>query len=574
MAPSIERRLAAIMAADVVGFSRLMGADEAGTLGQLKSHRQELIDPEIAQRNGRIVKTMGDGLLVEFGSVVDAVQCAVAVQTGMVDRNAGVADDRRIEFRIGINVGDVIVEDDDIYGDGVNVAARLESLAEPGGICVSRSARDQIRDKLSLVLEDLDEREVKNIAWPIRVFRVRLERAKPEASRGASAQNEGLQLPDKPSIAVLPLTNLSDDPEQEVFADGITEDIITELSRFKDLFVIARNSTFTCKGQAVKVQDVGKDLGVHYVVEGSVRRSGQRVRVTVQLIDASTGSHIWAERYDRDLDDIFELQDEVTRAIVAILPGRLEAAGLDRTQRKPTENMAAYDYVIRGKILHHRGTAEDNAEALRMLEKAIELDPGYAQAHAWQACTLGQAWVRGFIDDREYVWKRVVDSLQTSLSLDENESECHRILAAVHLVQNEHDKAWHHQERALALNPNNDLIVDQNGELLTWLGKPGRVEDWRASVRVRWLFRRFRFGPQSGSLDYVSSPRSSNRTCGFPASGFRTRSCLRSRRALGRVRQASEAVFVVQPFIREPHEFSGTRLVLQPEPPAQPPVHV
>ncbi len=338
--PGPERRLAAVLAADMVGYSRLMEVDETGTLARLKTHRLELIDPAIAKNRGRIIKTTGDGMLVEFHSVADAVLCATEIQHRMTRRNSDVAPARWIQFRIGINLGDVIVEEDDIFGDGVNVAARLQMLAEPGGICVSSAVRDQVGDRLDkIAFEDLGEQSVKNIARPIRVFSVRLE-ADAAAAPAGEKDEAAATSAKKPSIAVLPLVNMSGDPEQEFFADGLTEDIITELSRFRDLLVISRNSTFVHKGRAVKVQEVAREFGVDYVLEGSVRKAGDRVRVTVQLIDGETDRHIWAERYDRKLEDIFAIQDEVTRAIVATLPGRVEAATHDRAKRKTTDNMA------------------------------------------------------------------------------------------------------------------------------------------------------------------------------------------------------------------------------------------
>ena len=309
----VERRLAAILAADVVGYSRLMGQDEAGTLARLRGHRRELIDPEIAEHKGRIVKTTGDGILIEFPSVVEAVACAVAVQRGMADRNAATPEDQRIVFRVGVNLGDIIfAEDNDIHGDGVNVAARLEGIAEPGGICISGIVHDQVRDKLDLAFEDMGEQSLKNIARPVRMYRVRLTPAETTPKGTPTESAPVLALPDKPSIAVLPFANMSSDPEQEYFADGIAEDIITALSRYPSLFVIARNSCFTYKGRAVDVKQVGRELGVRYVLEGSLRKSGNRVRITAQLIEAGTGNHVWAERYDRDLADIFAVQDEIT----------------------------------------------------------------------------------------------------------------------------------------------------------------------------------------------------------------------------------------------------------------------
>ena len=485
--PGPERRLAAVLAADMVGYSRLMEVDERGTLARLKTHRLELIDPAITKNHGRIIKTTGDGMLVEFRSVVDAVMCATEVQRRMAGRNADVSPARWIQFRIGINLGDVIVEDDDIFGDGVNVAARLEMLAEPGGICVSAAVRDQVDHRLDdIAFEDLGAKTVKNISRPIHVFRVRFEPASKAAPEGAQdAAVVANAVAKKPSIAVLPLVNMSGDPEQEFFADGLSEDIITELSRFRDLLVISRNSTFVHKGKAVKVQEVAREFGVDYVLEGSVRKAGDRVRVTVQLIDAETDRHVWAERYDRQLEDIFAIQDEMTRAIVATLPGRVEAATHDRAKRKRTDNLAAYECVLAAKVLHNRSVREDNAQAQRLLDRALELDANYAHAHAWKACVLGQTWIYGWCEDADAALRQVVAELEIALALDDNDSDVHRILAAVNLTRDDHDKAAYHQERALALNPNYDLIVVQQGELLTWLGRPEEGIDWiRKAMRL------------------------------------------------------------------------------------------
>jgi len=477
--PGPERRLAAVLAADMVGYSRLMEVDETGTLARLKTHRIELIDPAIAKNRGRIIKTTGDGMLVEFHSVADAVLCAAEIQRRMARRNADVSPARWMQFRIGINLGDVIVEENDIFGDGVNVAARLETLADPGGICVSGAVRDQVGQRLDDVeFEDLGDQSVKNIARPIRVFRVRLDPDLKIAPEGGKDPAVATAISKKPSIAVLPLVNMSGDPEQEFFADGLTEDIITELSRFHDLLVISRNSTFVHKGKAVKVQEVAREFGVEYVLEGSVRKAGDRIRVTVQLIDAETDRHIWAERYDRKLEDIFAIQDEMTRAIVATLPGRVEAATHDRAKRKPTDNMAAYECVLAAKVLHHRSIREDNAEAQRLLDRALALDPNYAHAHAWKACVLGQTWGYGWCADRDATFLQVAAEVEIALALDDNDSDVHRILAALSLMREDHDKAAYHQERALALNPNYDLVVVQQGELLTWLGRPEEGIDW------------------------------------------------------------------------------------------------
>ncbi|MEO3430286.1 adenylate/guanylate cyclase domain-containing protein [Pelagibius sp. CAU 1746] len=479
------RRLAAILAADMAGYSRLMEADEAGTLARLKTHRIELIDPAIAKNCGSIIKTGGDSLLVEFQSVVEAVNCAVEIQRRMARRNADVAPDRRIEFRIGINLGDVIAEEGDIFGDGVNLAARLEAMAEVGGICISRAVRDQLGERLDVGFEDLGEQSVKNLSRKVRMFRVLLDsdqNATPSPAPDAAAVTAA---GDMPSIAVLPMVNMSGDSEQEFFADGLTEDIITGLSKFRELFVISRTSAFVYKGKTANIQNVARALGVQYILEGSVRKAGNCVRITVQLIDAATDRHIWAERYDRDLEDIFAIQDEITTTIVGILPGRIEAASQERVKHKRTDNMAAYESLLAGKVLHHRSNREANAEALRLLDRAVALDPNYAHAHAWRACVLGQSWVYSWCDDRDETWERVGEALQTALGLDDNDSDVHRILAATSIAHGDFDKATYHEERALSLNPNDDLIVVQNGELLTWLGRPEEGIEWiRKAIRL------------------------------------------------------------------------------------------
>jgi len=490
----VQRRLAAVLSADMVGYSRLMEIDETGTLARLKAHRLELIDPAIAKANGRIIKTTGDGMLVEFRSVVDAVRAAVEIQARMARRNADVGDARRIDFRIGINLGDLIVEDGDIFGDGVNLAARLQELAEPGGICVSRAVRDQVGERADCRFEDLGERTVKNIARPIGVVRVVPEgqaqggapsRAAPQAAAPPPAAALAPARGDKASLVVLPLLNMSGDPEQEFFADGMTEDIITELSRFRDLEVISRNTSFVYKGKAVRVSDVARELGVQYVVEGSVRKAGNRVRITVQLIEATQDKHIWAERYDRDLEHLFELQDEVTSSIAATLPGRLEAVARDRAAKKPTENMTAYECVLAGKVLHHRRTREDNAKAQALLDRAVALDPNFAHAHAWRACVLGQAWTNGYTEDREATWQQVLAELRQAQALDDDDSDVHRILAAVSMAEGNLERAAYHQDRALGLNPNDDLIVVQQGELLTLVGRPEEGAEWiRKAMRL------------------------------------------------------------------------------------------
>ena len=479
----MERRLAAILAADVVGYSRLIRADEEGTLASLNAIRKELVDPKIAEHQGRIVKLMGDGMLAEFGSAIGAVQMAAEAQQAIAQRNSELPEDRRIEFRIGVNLGDVVIDGDDIHGDGVNLAARLEALAEPGGICISAAVYDQVRDKLDMPFRDMGEQDVKNIDRPVRVWQWVAGTA--PGTAGSPASSSPLALPDKPSIAVLPFDNMSHEMDQEYFADGLTEDIITELSRFQTFFVIARHSAFVYKDKAKTVQDVGRELGVHYVVAGSVRKAGDRLRVVVQLIEAASGNHIWAERYDHDLTDMFDLQDEVTRSIVAAIPGRLESADLNRIKRKRPEDMAVYDYVLRGKMHHHRGTKDDNTEALRLLDKAIELDPEFAEAYAWKACTLGQALARGFGDNKEELFAQDVEAVEKALSLDENNFECHWIMCEVRMIVARLEEAELHHQKAFALNPNDPRVVAQRSELLTWLGRPVEGVDWaRQAMRL------------------------------------------------------------------------------------------
>ena len=367
------RRLTAILAADVAGYSRLMGTREEETHERLKAHLTELVNPKIAEHRGRVVKNTGDGFLAEFASVVDAVRCAAEIQRGMADREPEVAEEQRIRFRIGINLGDVIAEEYDIFGDGVNVAARLEALAEPGGICISRVVRDQARDRLDYIFEDLGEQAVKNIARPVRVYRVG-DNAAPIAQR-LPAWSEPLPLPDKPSIAVLPFANMSSDPEQEFFADGIAEDVITALSRYPSLFVIARNSSFAYKGQAVDVKEIGRQLGVRYVLEGSLRKAGNHIRLTAQLVEAETGRHVWAEHYDRDLADIFLVQDEITRAVTIAIAPAIAAAEQQRAIRKPPESLDAWSAYQRGLWHLSKATAEENALAEKLFQRAIDLDP-------------------------------------------------------------------------------------------------------------------------------------------------------------------------------------------------------
>jgi adenylate cyclase len=393
----MERRLAAILAADVVGYSRLMGADEAGTLARLKSLRKELVQPKITERKGRIVKLMGDGLLAEFPNIVEAVQCAVDIQVQMIGREADLPDEQRIRLRIGVNLGDIIVEGLDIYGDGVNVAARLEALAEPDGICVSGTVFDHVKGKVGLDLADLGEQKVKNIDQPVQVYRIALDRGA-DAGEAAGMPAAGatlLKQPDKPSIAVLPFTNMSGEVEQDYFADGMVEDIIAGLARIKWLFVIARNSSFVYKGRSVDVKQAGRELGVRYVLEGSVRKASSRVRVTGQLIEAETGRHVWADGFDRTLDDVFAIQDELTMSVVAAIEPSLRQAEIERVKRKRPDSLDAYDLILRAIPHVYPAMPDGAAKGLSLLERALELGPNYALAHGFAAWSHEILFARG-----------------------------------------------------------------------------------------------------------------------------------------------------------------------------------
>ncbi len=447
----MERRLTAIFAADVVGYSRLMGDDEAGTLAVLRAHRKELVDGKIAEHQGRIVKLTGDGMLAEFPSVVNAVACAADIQRRMRERNADVPEDRRIEFRIGVNLGDVIVEDGDIYGDGVNIAARLEALAEPGGTCVSAKVHEEVNGKLDCAFEDMGEQTVKNIARPVRAYRLRAG----HGSDGKAPARPVLSLPDKPSIAALPFQNMSGDPEQEYFADGMVEDIITALSRMRWLFVIARNSSFSYRGRAVDVKQVGRELGVRYVLEGSVRKAGNKVRITGQLIDASTGAHLWADRFDGELKNIFDLQDQVTASVVGAIAPKLELAEIERAKRKPTDSLDAYDYFLRGMAAFHQFTKEGNEEALALFSQAIERDPNYASAYGMAARCYVQRKGFGWVGDpaREGAEAERLARSAADLGRDDALALCAAGFTLV-IVVGDLDDGDALIDRSLTLNPN------------------------------------------------------------------------------------------------------------------------
>jgi adenylate cyclase len=468
----VERRLTAILAADVVGYSRLMGADEEGTLAALKAIRRELVDPRIVEHRGRIVKTTGDGLLVEFASVVDAVRCAVDVQREMAEHNANVPAVTRIEFRVGINLGDIMIDGDDIFGDGVNIAARLETLAEPGGICVSRVVRDQVRDKLDFAFDDRGEVQVKNITRPVRVFDLRIILGETATSGPDEPARTPLALPDKPSIAVLPFANMSGDPDQEYFADGIAEDIITALSRYPSLFVIARNSCFTYKGRAVDAKQVGRELGVRYVLEGSLRKSGNRIRVTAQLIEAETGNHVRAERYDRDLADIFAVQDEITQATTIAIAPAIADAEQRRAMRKPPGSLDAWAAYQRGLWHFGKGNAEDNAIAQIFFQQAIDLDPNFAGGYA------GLADARGFAaaayQTRALLQEQHSNETLTrrAVALDGSNAEACSNLSWRLMERGDYEGALTEADQAVAMTPNLAAAHGARGAALIFAGRP------------------------------------------------------------------------------------------------------
>jgi TolB-like protein len=476
---SQTRRLAAILAADVAGYSRLMGADEEGTLERLKALRRELLDPKIAEHHGRVVKTTGDGLLVEFPSVVDAVRGAVEVQRAMPERNTDVAADSRIELRIGINLGDVIVEGDDIYGDGVNIAARIEALADAGGVLVSNTVHDHVRDRLPFVFEDLGEQQVKNIARPVRVYRVQV---------GDNAGTEPpLALPDKPSLAVLPFQNLSSDAEQDYFVDGVVEEITTAISRLPWLFVIARNSSFTYKGRAVDVKQVARELGVRYVFEGSVRKAGNRVRITGQLIDATTGAHLWGDRFDGALDDIFELQDQVASSVVGAIEPRLRQSEIERAARTPTESLAAYDLYLRALAESHKFTGEGMRQAVALLQRTLAIDPAYAPAAAligWCRHFQRDHGLGGPISDAEVA--ESVRLARHAIAAGKDDPDALWMAAfTLTVFAGEHATAASVIDRALVLNPNSAHGWMASGFVSSFRGQPGpAIEALQRAMRL------------------------------------------------------------------------------------------
>jgi adenylate cyclase len=487
----VERRLAAILCADVVGYW-LMGGDDERTLAALKSHRRELIDPLIDQHRGRIFKTTGDGMLIEFASVVDAVRCAVVVQLGMEDRTANLPESERIRFRIGINLGDVMVDEGDMFGDGVNVASRIEALAAPGEICVSASVREQVGEKLPIGFADMGEHGVKNIARPVRVYRVE-ERAVSRTGAVDDPTRMPLALSDRPSLAVMPFTNMSGDPEQEYFVDGIVEDIITGLSRIKRLFVIARNSTFTYKGRAVDLKQVGRDLGVRYILEGSLRKAGNRIRLTAQLIEAASGTHVWAERYDRALDDIFTVQDEITLSVVGAIEPSLRQAEVERAQRKRPDSLDAYDLYLRA-LPHLRASMPGDADkALALLGQALALQPDYPAAHAAVAWCHEVRYMRGGLHEADK--EAALEHARTAIEAGADDAETLAVAGfAIGLVAHDYETAMNAIERALQINGSSAWALGGGAVILGHAGQTARA--------IEYAERAFRLSPLDPEIWY------------------------------------------------------------------------
>jgi TolB-like protein len=481
----VQRRLAAILAADVVGYSRLMGEDETGTLTALKRHLAELIDPTISEHRGRIVKLMGDGVLAEFASVVNAVECAVGIQRGMAERNADTPDNRRITFRIGVNLGDIIIDGDDIYGDGVNLAARLEGEADPGGICLSEDAYRQVLGKIDIAFEDLGERALKNIAVPVRTYRVSLGGAPSEPSSPSTAD---LPLPDKPSIAVLPFDNMSGDPEQEYFADGIAEDLITDLSKISGLFVVARNSSSAYKGQAMDLRVVASELGVRNVLEGSVRKSGQRVRVNAQLIEAATGGHLWADRYDGSVDDVFELQDEICAKVVGALSVRLTSSETDNLRTVHTSNLDAYELFVRARATPYPPVPDRIESARKMFAQVIELDGQFAGGYAGVSIMMSAhaMWTH---DDPTEIVEQAFAMAQKAISVDETFGWSYTALGLALMHRHQYADAIDAAHKAITHQPND---ADAHVYLGLILGLDGQyaaaIDATNQAIRLNPLF--------------------------------------------------------------------------------------
>jgi TolB-like protein len=561
--PRVQRRLAAILAADVVGYSRLMGQDETGTLIALKSRRKEILSPTLAQHGGRLIKVMGDGVLVEFASAVDAVQCAIELQAAFAAANEGYPTEKHIVLRIGINLGDVIVEGEDLYGDGVNVAARLEGLAEPGGIVISDTVQRQIAGKSKAKLEDLGSKTLKNIVDPLQVYRV--------------YANEGSSIPHHPSqhsvgsaaplsVAVLPFQNMSGDPEQEYFADGMVEDIITALSRFKLLFVIARNSSFIFKGQSVDIKKVGRELGVNYVLEGSVRRSGPRLRITAQLIETSAGKHVWADKYDAEVADLFDVQETVARTIATILDGRIAAGEVEKVVKKPTASWKAYDYFLQGRNFDHQYNPHSAADCFA---RAIALDPRFSQAYAYRAITLVVSQVGAASSE---IMRDAEECANRAILLDPADSVSHQALGYVALHQRKFDLAGIHLNKARALNSNDTNAL---ADLANWFARTGKAREaldlleeamhrdpfppaWAWLIQYRALFHLEDYKGALAALDRMSSNGSTNWREAYRAAALAY--CgdeAAARTAMDKFRSSSPNVTIASFAETEPYSDSG-----------------
>jgi adenylate cyclase len=475
----VQRRLAAILAADVSGYSRLVGEDEEGTLARLRSHRRELVDPKVAEHAGRIVKTAGDGMLIEFSSVVDAVRCAVGIQRGMAERNVGTSNGSRIDLRVGVHIGDVVTDDDDILGDGVNIAARLEGIADPGTICVSDDVYRQVRGKVDAEFEDRGNQQLKNIATPVRVFSINV------GGKPATATRINPELPDKPSIVVLPFDNMSAEPGQDYLADGIVEAITAELSRIRSFFVIARNSAFTYKGRKVNARDIGKELGVAYLIEGSVQKGGNRLRITVQLIETENGAHVWSQRYDGTIDDIFDLQDRIAEQLAGAIQPSIRIAEIERSKRKRPQDLGAYDYTMRAMPHVWALEKEQADEALELLEKALEVDPNFPLALSLAGWCHAQRSVYSFVDDWSASQAKARAMAERAAELSGDDPIILAVLGAIHTFVRNHGTARVLLERALALDPNAAWAWHRLGWVENYSDRPTEaIADFERALRL------------------------------------------------------------------------------------------
>lgn len=551
----MERRLAAILVADVVGFSRLMEADEAGTLTALKGRRKSVLEPQVAKHGGRIIKFMGDGVLVEFNSAVNAVSCAVALQGDMTAANAADPQGAQIALRIGINLGDVIVEGNDLYGDGINIAARLQALAKPGGICISDIVHRQVRGKIDQAFDDLGEQQLKNMAEPVRLFHTPsseaagLRQSGPTRSAARADRTLG-----RASIAVLPFDNMSDDPGQAYFSDGISEDIITELSRFKSLFVVARNSSFALRGKSLDMKDLGQQLGVQYAVEGSVRKAGRRIRITVQLIEAETGNHLWAERYDRDLEDVFVIQDEISRTIASTLGGRIEIAEKKQARRLSQDGLRAYDLCLQAAAAKDRNTKADYQLARELLNRALELEPDFAPAHHHMSLASFIEWMAYWTDDRDKAFADSLAAGRRALALDDSNASLHAHMGMLLMHCGEYEQGETHFKRAMTLNINDSRAMTLYGYFLTATGRINESltmfeeaaqfnpfqPEWTSWLKGIALFTAHLYGEAIGVFETINAPF--NEVRGWLAASYAHAGDLgRARASLERFLRTAEA---------------------------------